>query len=194
MAGVDWSFHEGRRRFEAGAGAGAMSRSVATSMVCVVCVAMSTKYVSYRAAVRMTGAAGRRPTREGADRATSSSSPQSAVSLEPFANYAARARDFQDVARRVTIGGFQGCAAGATRPGIRSREAQQVRDVALEDGEQACDGVAFEGEVCWERGAQYLCAGFGWSLVAVLPNFDDGARRARNRSPCAWPPESSARR
>jgi hypothetical protein len=43
-----------------------------------------------------------------------------------------------------------------TGPGFRSREAREVRDVAPEDIQQVCDVVAFEGEMCWERGAQYL--------------------------------------
>jgi hypothetical protein len=43
-----------------------------------------------------------------------------------------------------------------TGPGFRSRETREVRDVAPEDSDQVCDVVAFEGEVCWERGAQYL--------------------------------------
>jgi hypothetical protein len=71
-----------------------------------------------------------------------------------------------------------------------TREYIDERKDAMQEGAilQSCDGVAFEQRE-WERGVQDSSSSSAGRLVAALPNFDDGARAARNRSQLPpWPP------
>jgi hypothetical protein len=87
-------------------------------------------------------------------------------------------------AYRYRLDGQQQC----DRSGLRGREDGETRCVAQEDSQQSCDGLACEGGRLFGAWGPVSMSSFGCRWTA---NFSDGARGARNRSQCPWPPKSS---
>lgn len=98
--GVGWSLHEDRLRLAILEAGGAFSGSVATSMVCVVCVAM-TGAARQVAAIggSQSDLCGHKQFLTGRRSGGCLPHSQKCGETRFFANYVARARDAQDVAR-----------------------------------------------------------------------------------------------
>jgi hypothetical protein len=103
-------------------------------------------------------------TQEDADGAASSSSPQSAVRFGFFANNAARARDFQDRARRVTGGGTSNKRYEET--GVARRGKSKRRDVLCKiQASNHVGALLLRARCAASVGFSiYLWSRLGWSL------------------------------